>query len=166
MGLPLSVVVYDDDLDVWEPGAHAGTFRGNQLAMAAGRATIEHVLENDLHEHAAEMGRATSGPPRTDRREFDAVGDVRGRGLMLGVEIVDSDGEPERLGALPRRTADLARPSATECFDRGLIVETGGRHGSDGVGSSRRSSSRRTTGRRHRRQRSTKRLPRPRHARW
>ena len=38
--LPLAVVVYRDDLDVWRPGAHAGTFRGNQLAMAAGTATL------------------------------------------------------------------------------------------------------------------------------
>ncbi|SEO71287.1 diaminobutyrate-2-oxoglutarate transaminase [Halogranum amylolyticum] len=127
-GLPLSVVVYRDELDVWEPGAHAGTFRGNQLAMAAGRATIEHVLENDLHEHAAEMGRRLRSRFAETAAQFDAVGDVRGRGLMLGVEFVDPDGDREATGALPA-DGDRAAAVQSACFDRGLIVETGGRHG-------------------------------------
>lgn len=45
--LPLAVVVYRDDLDVWQPGAHAGTFRGNQLAMAAGTATSRTSARTD-----------------------------------------------------------------------------------------------------------------------
>ncbi|WP_303621002.1 aminotransferase class III-fold pyridoxal phosphate-dependent enzyme, partial [Methylogaea oryzae] len=48
-GLPLSVVVYHKDLDRWQPGAHAGTFRGNQLAMAAGLATLRFVRQQQLH---------------------------------------------------------------------------------------------------------------------
>ena len=127
-GLPLSVVVYRDDLDVWEPGAHAGTFRGNQLAMAAGRATIEHVVENDLHEHATEMGQRLRSRLESTAAQFDAVGDVRGRGLMLGVEFVDPDGDREVTGALPA-DGDRAAAVQSACFDRGLIVETGGRHG-------------------------------------
>ncbi|WP_186785569.1 aminotransferase class III-fold pyridoxal phosphate-dependent enzyme, partial [Streptomyces misionensis] len=54
--LPLAVLVYRDDLDVWEPGAHAGTFRGNQLAMAAGTATLAYVRENGLAERAGRLG--------------------------------------------------------------------------------------------------------------
>ena len=54
--LPLAVVVYREDLDVWEPGTHAGTFRGNQLAMAAGTATLTYVRENRLAERAATLG--------------------------------------------------------------------------------------------------------------
>ncbi|MEM4780638.1 MAG: diaminobutyrate--2-oxoglutarate transaminase [Halalkalicoccus sp.] len=127
-GLPLAVVVYDESLDVWEPGAHAGTFRGNQLAMAAGRAAIEHVLENDLDEHAATMGeRLRAGLERAGRTS-DAIGDVRGRGLMLGVEVVDPDAEPDDLGCHPV-DPDAATWIQRECLDRGLIVERGGRHG-------------------------------------
>lgn len=126
-GLALSVVVYDERFDVWEPGAHAGTFRGNQLAMAAGRATIEHVLANDLDEHAKEMGtRLKSRLERTDE-QFDVVGDVRGRGLMIGVEIVDpasGDGPP-----YPEHP-DLTERIQAECLDRGLIMELGGRRSS------------------------------------
>ncbi|GGL60392.1 diaminobutyrate--2-oxoglutarate transaminase [Halocalculus aciditolerans] len=129
-GLPLAVVVYDESLDVWEPGAHAGTFRGNQLAMAAGEATIDYVLENDLDEHADAMGallREEYLEPLAER--FDAVGDVRGRGLMLGVEFVDADADADSAGARPADD-DLADRVRTEAFERGLVVELGGRGGS------------------------------------
>lgn len=56
--MPLSVLVYKEELDLWEPGAHAGTFRGNQLAMAAGLATLRVIREERLAEHAAGMGNA------------------------------------------------------------------------------------------------------------
>lgn len=90
--LPLAVVVYRDDLDVWPPGAHAGTFRGNQLAMAAGAATLAHVRENRLAERAAALGARMLTDLRSLSADHPCVGDVRGRGLMLGLELVD----PER----------------------------------------------------------------------
>lgn len=132
-GLPLAVVVYDESLDVWEPGAHAGTFRGNTLAMAAGRATIEYVLENDLDAHAERMGERLRGhlDPLLD---FERVGDVRGRGLMLGVEFTEPADEPlcDSEGRAPRQPpapadGDLASTVQRACLDRGLVVETGGR---------------------------------------
>jgi diaminobutyrate-2-oxoglutarate transaminase len=126
-GLPLSVVVYDESLDVWEPGAHAGTFRGNQLAMAAGEVTIEHVLEHDLAGHAATVGARLRDRLETTAARFDAVGDVRGRGLMLGVEFVDRDADWRGAGAYAP-DGDLAARVRAECFDRGLVVELGGRH--------------------------------------
>ncbi|MFB1064368.1 diaminobutyrate--2-oxoglutarate transaminase [Natrinema sp. H-ect4] len=128
-GLPLSVVVYDESLDVWEPGAHAGTFRGNQLAMAAGTATIEHVLEHDLADRAAAMGDRLRSQLEETAATFDAVGDVRGRGLLLGMELVDPEGESDSLGHSPA-DGDLASAVQSAAFDRGLVVETGGRHGS------------------------------------
>ncbi|MCP6133121.1 aminotransferase class III-fold pyridoxal phosphate-dependent enzyme, partial [Klebsiella pneumoniae] len=54
--LPLSVMVYRDWLDTWQPGAHAGTFRGNQMAMAAGSAVIRHIEAENLVQHAAATG--------------------------------------------------------------------------------------------------------------
>ncbi|MET8249058.1 diaminobutyrate--2-oxoglutarate transaminase family protein [Streptomyces sp. NPDC005202] len=92
--LPLAVVVYRDDLDAWEPGAHAGTFRGNQLAMAAGTATPAHVRENRLAERAASLGSRMLCQLGELAREFPCIGDVRGRGLMIGLELVDPEGEP------------------------------------------------------------------------
>ncbi|MFF7544373.1 diaminobutyrate--2-oxoglutarate transaminase family protein [Streptomyces canus] len=92
--LPLAVVVYRDDLDVWEPGAHAGTFRGNQLAMAAGTATMAYVRENGLTERAATLGTRMLEQLRGLSREFSVIGDVRGRGLMIGMEMVErAEGE-------------------------------------------------------------------------
>ncbi|AYN39040.1 aminotransferase class III-fold pyridoxal phosphate-dependent enzyme [Streptomyces dangxiongensis] len=87
--LPLAVIVYRDDLDVWQPGAHAGTFRGNQLAMAAGTATLAYVRENGLADRAAALGARMLSRLQDLARDFPCVGDVRGRGLMIGLELVD-----------------------------------------------------------------------------
>ncbi|MGI5411761.1 diaminobutyrate--2-oxoglutarate transaminase family protein [Streptomyces chartreusis] len=94
--LPLAVIVYRDDLDAWQPGAHAGTFRGNQLAMAAGMATLAYVRENRLAERAADLGTRMLDQLRGLAAEFDCIGDVRGRGLMIGVEVVEPEAEPLR----------------------------------------------------------------------
>ncbi|WP_135852259.1 diaminobutyrate--2-oxoglutarate transaminase [Halorussus salinus] len=127
-GLPLAVMLYDEEYDDWESGAHTGTFRGNQLAMAAGRATIEYIVEEDLPSHAEAMGARLRDHLDAAADRFDSVGDVRGRGLMLGAEMVDADANPDDLGAYPP-DADLAEAIQSECFDRGLIVERGGREG-------------------------------------
>lgn len=134
--LPLAVVVYREDLDVWPPGAHAGTFRGNQLAMAAGTATLAYVRENGLAARAAELGERMLGQLRELEGAYGCVGEVRGRGLMIGVELVEAEGEPldGAAGAAPggpRPTApDLAAAVQRECLRRGLIVELGGRDAS------------------------------------
>ncbi|MFD1623308.1 diaminobutyrate--2-oxoglutarate transaminase [Azospirillum griseum] len=127
-GLPLSVVVYREDLDVWSPGAHAGTFRGNQLAMAAGTATLRRIRADRLDEHAAAMGARLTGHLRALQAEQPCVGDVRGPGLMIGVEIVDERMPPARPGLRPADGA-LARALQRRCLERGLILELGGRHG-------------------------------------
>ncbi|MDO0911187.1 diaminobutyrate--2-oxoglutarate transaminase family protein [Streptomyces sp. DT2A-34] len=93
--LPLAVIVYRDDLDAWQPGAHAGTFRGNQLAMAAGTATLAYVRENRLAERAAELGSRMLNQLRQLAGEFACIGDVRGRGLMIGVEVVEPEADAE-----------------------------------------------------------------------
>ncbi|GAA3708749.1 diaminobutyrate--2-oxoglutarate transaminase family protein [Streptomyces tremellae] len=125
--LPLAVIVYHEDLDLWRPGAHAGTFRGNQLAMAAGAATLAYVRENGLAERAAVLGARMTGRLRRLAEEHPCVGDVRGRGLMIGVEIVDPEAGADAAPA-PADT-ELARAVRRACLDRGLIVELGGRDG-------------------------------------
>ncbi|MFF1736259.1 diaminobutyrate--2-oxoglutarate transaminase family protein [Streptomyces sp. NPDC058247] len=134
--LPLAVVVYRDDLDVWQPGAHAGTFRGNQLAMAAGAATLAYVRENRLAERAALLGARMVGQLQGLAAEHPCIGDVRGRGLMIGVELVDA-GATQDPGRSAARDASPCPPAPAlaasvqrECLRRGLIVELGGRHSS------------------------------------
>ncbi|MEU6298799.1 diaminobutyrate--2-oxoglutarate transaminase family protein [Streptomyces erythrochromogenes] len=119
--LPLAVIVYRSGLDVWTPGAHAGTFRGNQLAMAAGTATLAFVRENRLAERAAVLGDRMLAALRGLASDHPCIGDVRGRGLMIGLELVD----PDTGAAAPA----LAAAVRQECLERGLIVELGGRHG-------------------------------------
>ena len=128
-GLPLSVVVYRTELDQWQPGAHAGTFRGNQMAMAAGAATIEFVRTHRLDQHAQIMGERLLSHLRKAQASLRSFGDVRGRGLMIGVEIVDVDGRPDAGGAYPA-APELARRIQSQALSRGLIMELGGRNGS------------------------------------
>jgi diaminobutyrate-2-oxoglutarate transaminase len=127
--LPLAVIVYREELDAWHPGAHAGTFRGTQLAMAAGTATIRYVARNALHERAEEVGARVLRRLRGLATHHPCIGDVRGRGLMIGVELVDTGAEPDDHGALPAAPRLAARVQQ-EALRRGLIIELGGRHSS------------------------------------
>jgi diaminobutyrate-2-oxoglutarate transaminase len=126
-GLPLSVIVYHEKLDRWQPGAHAGTFRGNQLAMVAGSATIAFIRENRIAAHAATMGERLRGHLETVQKRHAWIGDIRGRGLMIGAEIVRAD-RPSHPGSPPPADGARARNLQIACFERGLIVELGGRH--------------------------------------
>lgn len=128
-GLPLSVVVYDEALDVWKAGSHAGTFRGNQLAMATGSAVMKFIQHQRLDQHAADMGERLTARLNELKQRHNFVGDVRGRGLMLGVEIVHPSDPPDDLGHRPS-SAGLCGAIQQACLRRGLILETGGRNSS------------------------------------
>ncbi|MDP3846043.1 MAG: diaminobutyrate--2-oxoglutarate transaminase [Pseudomonas sp.] len=125
-GLPLSVMLYREELDTWKPGAHAGTFRGNQLAMAAGAATLRYILSEDLPTHADAMGERLMGQLRQLQADYPCIGQVRGRGLMVGVEIV---GELAAGSRVPPVNAALAQAIQRQCLRLGVILELGGRHG-------------------------------------
>ncbi|MEU0137511.1 diaminobutyrate--2-oxoglutarate transaminase family protein [Streptomyces sp. NPDC006296] len=130
--LPLAVVVYRSELDLWRPGAHAGTFRGNQLAMAAGAATLTYVRENGLAERAGTLGARMLAGLRALSADHPSIGDVRGRGLMVGIELVDPEAGPfdatSGNASAPPPDPALAAAVQQECLHRGLIVELGGRH--------------------------------------
>ena len=128
-GYPLALVAYHERFDKWHPGAHTGTFRGNQIALVAGAATMAYLLENRLPELANVKGARLQAGLQQLAKRHACIGEIRGRGLMVGVEIVDP--EPiDEAPHLPRRLdGDVARSIKRECFARGLILETGGRHG-------------------------------------
>ncbi len=126
---PMAVVVYNASLDVWKPGSHAGTFRGNQLAMVAGSTTLRIVREQQLDQHAAAMGERLTEHLCALQKDYPQMGDVRGMGLMLGVEMVDPDGHPDVLGRFPQ-SGELASKIQRQCLQRGLIIEVGGRRSS------------------------------------
>ena len=122
IGFPLSAIAYDAVLDTWEPGAHIGTFRGHQVAMAAGAAALQFTLENDLPAHAAELGELAMSTLREAAKELQSVGEVRGRGLMIGIELVRDEHTKEPW----RELADEVRRA---CCQKGLIIELGGHFG-------------------------------------
>ncbi|MCV4263980.1 diaminobutyrate--2-oxoglutarate transaminase [Pseudomonas capsici] len=125
-GLPLSVVVYREELDTWKPGSHAGTFRGNQMAMAAGAATLRHIISENLPGHADVMGQRLMSSLRQLQSDYPCLGQVRGRGLMVGVEIVsDASGDSR----VPAADTALAQAIQRQCLHLGVILELGGRHG-------------------------------------
>jgi diaminobutyrate-2-oxoglutarate transaminase len=122
IGYPLSCIAYDSSLDTWTQGAHIGTFRGHQVAMAAGLAAIELMEEVDLAGHAAALGELTLGLLRDAQDTLPSVGDVRGRGLMIGIELVKDRDTKE---PWPQMAAQIR----TECFRKGVIIEVGGHFG-------------------------------------
>lgn len=127
--LPLSVLVYRKQFDRWKPGAHIGTFRGNQLAMAAGLATLKYINRENIPEQVSLRGRQLMERLDALKQEVSEIGDVRGRGLMIGVEIVDGQGKTDALGQ-PLANPALASAIQRKCFQKGLILELGGRHSS------------------------------------
>jgi diaminobutyrate-2-oxoglutarate transaminase len=126
-GLPMAVMMYNHKLDVWSPGTHAGTFRGNQMAMATGAAGIKYMLSEGLVGQAAVKGAKLMANLQALAKQVPEIGDVRGRGLMIGVETVDTS-KPAVRGAHPAFGEFAARVQAN-CFRRGMIIEKGGRHG-------------------------------------
>jgi 4-aminobutyrate aminotransferase len=119
-GLPLSAVIARAEIMNWPPGAHASTFGGNPVAVAAALATIDR-LENELIANAAAIGDHILDRLRQWPKRFRNVGDVRGLGLMIGFELVLDQETKERAPELRERIQSLA-------FERGLLVLGAGRN--------------------------------------
>jgi 4-aminobutyrate aminotransferase len=113
-GMPLGATVARADLMNWPPGAHASTFGGNPVACAAALATIE-LLENGLVANAARMGTYLMDRMREWPQRFRHVGEVRGLGLMIGVELVEDQESREPVPQLRDRVV-------AEAFERGLLI--------------------------------------------
>ena len=118
IGLPIAVIMYDRRLDQWEPGAHIGTFRGNQLAFAAGVKAVEIYRRDGILQNVVERGAQLEARLRKLAESTPWITDVRGKGLMLGVELADP---------IAGDASALARRVQSAALRRGLIVELGGR---------------------------------------
>jgi 4-aminobutyrate aminotransferase len=113
--MPLSATVARADLMDWHVGAHASTFGGNPVAIAASLKTIE-LLENGLIENAARQGEyLMEGLRALQAKHADRIAEVRGKGLMIGIEFVKTIDGLEPVPELRDRIVD-------ECFNRGLIL--------------------------------------------
>jgi 4-aminobutyrate aminotransferase len=113
-GLPLSATIARAGVMDWKPGAHASTFGANPVSVAA--ALVTHRLVKDHYlENARRMGEYIFGRLSKWRERFPIVGDVRGKGLMIGVEIVSDQKTKEPAPKLRDSIEDLA-------FSKGLLI--------------------------------------------
>lgn len=126
---PMSVVIYNKKLDKWTAGAHAGTFRGNQLAMAAGTVVIERIKKPEFLADVARKGNKIREAMEALKKEVSIIGDIRGKGLMLGIEFVNPNGEKDIMGN-PVPCGEIAAEIQHLCFENKLVMEKGGRNGS------------------------------------
>jgi 4-aminobutyrate aminotransferase len=119
-GMPLGVTTARAEIMAWPPGAHASTFGGNPVSCAAAMATIE-LLKESLIANAAVVGAHLLQRLCELRQKHALIGDVRGKGLMIGVELVRDRRSKERATTERDRLVD-------ECFKRGLLVLGAGRN--------------------------------------
>ena len=126
---PMAVVIYNKKLDLWTAGAHAGTFRGNQLAMKAGLVVMNRVSKPEFLAEVKEKGKYLKNKLLELKAKYPIIGDIRGRGLMLGCEFVDPTGKPDAIGSFPA-SGEIAAAVQKKCFENKLIMEKGGRFGS------------------------------------
>ncbi len=114
-GLPLGGIVARDEVMAWAPGAHGSTYGGNPLALASAIATLDVIQQDGLLAQAEETGNYIMNRLRQMQLNHPSIGDIRGRGLMVGVEFVEDRETKKRASAL--RTAVIEHS-----FDKGLLV--------------------------------------------
>jgi len=113
-GLPLGAIVARAELMSWRPGSHASTFGGNPVSCAAALETIQ-LIEDELMENAARVGEYVLQSLRKLMSRCSAIGDVRGLGLMIGIELVKDRTTKEKAGSW--------RDQAVQrCFEKGLLI--------------------------------------------
>ncbi len=122
IGFPISAIAYKGKLDTWPGGKHIGTFRGNVLAFAAGCEALNFMVQNRLAEHALKLGRVMLSCLKELEKDSKVVGEARGKGLMLGVELV-------RDKATKEPAPGLAGQVRAICHRHGLLIEIGGHYG-------------------------------------
>ncbi len=119
-GLPLGAIIARKSVMTWNPGQHGSTFGGNPLACAASLATIDVIEREHLLDHATELGNYILGALAEMQALHPTIGEVRGKGLMIGVEFV-----------LDKQTKAIARDHAEnimqKCFEKGMLMLTAGK---------------------------------------
>ncbi|MGB7546806.1 MAG: acetyl ornithine aminotransferase family protein [Terracidiphilus sp.] len=113
-GMPLGVCMSRAEIMDWVPGSHASTFGGNPVSIAAALATFD-ILDREAIANAAREGGLMLERLQGWKQTHPLVGDVRGRGLMIGIELVKNKTTREPAGALRDRMVTLA-------FERGLMI--------------------------------------------
>ena len=105
-GMPLGAIIAKSSVMNWKPGSHGTTFGGNPVCLAASLATMD-LIEGGLMENARKMGEYIFARTADWTNKFKIVGDVRGKGLMVGIEIVRDQRTKERAGDLRNAIVDM-----------------------------------------------------------
>lgn len=113
-GLPLGAMIARSDIMNWEAGSHASTFGGNPVSCQAALATIQ-ILEEELMTNAEVQGERLMAGLRDLQKSFECIGDVRGKGLMVGVELVKDRVSKER-------ATDWRNSIVRQAFTKGLLL--------------------------------------------
>ena len=121
VGFPISCIAFKEELNKLPRGKHIGTFRGNAVAYAAGAAAINFMLDNNLADHASKLGQIILGNLKSLEEDSKTVGEVRGKGLMLGIEFVKDKATKEP-------APDYAAKVRSYCHSKGLLIEIGGHY--------------------------------------
>lgn len=121
IGLPIAMVIYRKALDTWLKGTHAGTFRGHQLSMAAAASALRFVKAHQLETHVMELGRFMLENLKEIGEKSRFIGDVRGIGLLLGIEYVKNKETKEPF-------PEMVQQLREKLYQEGLLVEVGGHY--------------------------------------
>ncbi len=113
-GLPLGAIIAKNNVMTWEPGCHATTFGGNPVSCAAALVTLD-LVENGLMQNSAQQGQHLMNRLNELVQKSDRLGEVRGRGLMVGLEIIQSKTSKAKDKALRDLLVD-------KCFEKGLLI--------------------------------------------
>jgi diaminobutyrate-2-oxoglutarate transaminase len=122
VGFPISAIAYKEKYNTWPAGKTIGTFRGNMIAFAAGATALSWISENKIPERAMELGAKAMTPLKKLEAESDIVGEVRGIGLMIAIEMVKDS-------ASKTPASDFAKMVRKYGHQRGVMIEVGGHHG-------------------------------------
>jgi len=120
-GFPISAIAYREELNTWPAGKSIGTFRGNMIAYAAGAAGLQWMVENRVPERAAELGDRAMVRLREMEKNLKYLGEARGAGLMIALEIVEDK-------KTRKPATELTKKLRKYAHQRGAMIEVGGHH--------------------------------------
>jgi diaminobutyrate-2-oxoglutarate transaminase len=121
IGFPISAIAYTEELNTMPTAKSIGTFRGNMIAFAAGATALEWMVEHKIPERAATVGDKGFAKLKEMEGKYDIIGEVRGIGLMLAIEMVT-----DKASKAP--SVDLAKAVRKYAHQRGVMIEVGGHH--------------------------------------
>lgn len=112
-GFPLALTLFKPELDIWKPGEHNGTFRGNQVALVAAKAAIELTIKDNIEKEVRRKSKIIEDFLNKNIKPISKEIEIRGIGFIWGIDVKEEK---------------LSNKIVKECFKNGLILERAGRN--------------------------------------